>query len=510
MKNSPSSAKNNEYFQTNHLKNDLKGRSVRGGVITLAAQACKFCLALGSNMALARILTPTDYGLISMVAAVTGFVALFKDLGLSMATVQQEEITHKQVSTLFWVNVWVSGAIMLLTAALSPAIAWFYGEPRLTWITIALASAFIVGGLTVQHQALLNRQMRFFALVIADISSTVASIVAAVIAALNGAGYWSLIVMQLVNAIVYAIVIWAMCGWRPGLPARYSGVRSMLAFGGNLTGFNIVNYFARNLDNILIGKYWGAQQLGLYGKAYQLLLLPLQQINGPVAAVAVPALSRLVDSPERYRQAYLRILEKLAIITTPLVVFMIATSDWLVLVFLGPQWVDASPIFSLLGIVALTQPVSNTTGWIFMTQNRTNHMFQWGIVGSMLSVIAIVAGLPWGATGVAASYSISGLLVRTPLLFWYVGRAGSVRTGDYYRTMAPSTFASLCALFVMLVLRHFLAISNPVIGLLLGFGIVSGITLLVLISLPTGRASLQDFKNLLPFIIRAKKGASQS
>jgi O-antigen/teichoic acid export membrane protein len=505
MKNLSSGAKNDKYFRTDHLKDDLKRRSVRGGAVTMFAQIFKFGLNLGSGVVLARLLTPQDYGLIGMVTAVTGFVTLFKDLGLSMATVQKEEITHEQVSNLFWVNVTLGIATAIVTVAIAPLIAGFYNEPRLIWITLALGIGFVIGSLGVQHSALLNRQMQFKALVINDLLSMFIGVVAAIVAAWYGLSYWALVIMPLVTGIISTVGFWIVCDWRPSLPARKSGSRSMLAFGSNMTASSIMNYFARNVDNVLIGRVWGAQQLGFYAKAYQLLLLPLSQINAPIAAVAVPTLSRLTDSPERYRQTYLQILEKISILTMPLIVFMIGASDWLVWLLLGPQWSEASRIFSILGIAALVQPVSNTTGWVFITQNRTTHMLQWGAVGSTLSVIAIIAGLPWGATGVAASYSISGLLIRTPILFWFVGRAGSVRAIDIYRTMAPSTLASLSALLVIATVRYYIQIPHPLIGLIVAFSITVGITLLILVILPTGRRSLQDFKNLLPLITKKKR-----
>ena len=505
MKNLFSGGKNDKYFRTDHLKDDLKRRSVRGGAVTIFAQAFKFGLNLTSGVVLARLLTPQDYGLIGMVTAVTGLVSLFKDLGLSMATVQKAEITHEQVTNLFWVNVALGVITAVITVAIAPLIAGFYNEPRLIWITLALGIGFVIGSLGVQHSALLNRQMQFKMLVINDVLSMFIGVVAAIVAAWYGLGYWALVIMPLVTGIISTVGFWIVCDWRPGLPTRKSGSRSMLAFGSNMTASSIMNYFARNLDNVLIGRVWGAQQLGFYAKAYQLLLLPLNQINAPIAAVAVPSLSRLADSPERYRQTYLRILEKISILTMPLIVFMIGASDWLVWLLLGSQWSEASRIFAILGIAALVQPVSNTTGWIFITQNRTTHMVQWAAVGSTLSVIAIIAGLPWGATGVAASYSISGLLIRTPILFWFVGRAGSVSAIDIYRTMAPSTLASLSALLVIATVRYYIEIPNPLIGLIVAFSITAGITLLILVILPTGRRSLEDFKNLLPFITKRKK-----
>jgi O-antigen/teichoic acid export membrane protein len=497
LKPSSEQSDRERYFRTDRLNADLKKRSVRGGAVTLAAQACKFTLQMGSTVILARLLAPQDYGLVGMVTAVTGFIALFKDMGLSMATIQKAEINHRQISNLFWVNVAVSVLLTLVTCAISPAIAWFYNEPRLILITIVSTIGFLFGGLTVQHQALLNRQMQFTTLAAIDIGAMCLGVVSAVALAWYGIGYWALVVMQIAIAIAQAIGVWVTCRWRPSLPSRNSDVRSLLAFGGNITGFNVINYFSRNLDNILIGRYWGAQQLGLYAKAYQLLLMPLQQINAPIAAVALPALSRLAETPDRYRLAYLRILEKLTMLTMPGIVLTFATSDWIVSLLLGSQWMEASRIFSLLAIVALTQPVANTTGWLFITQGRTQHMLQWGMVGGSLAIASILAGLPWGAVGVAASYSISGLLIRTPLLFWFVGRAGSVRAGDLYRTLAPSTFASLCALLALLAFRQWIEISHPLVGLAIASVITVVVTLSIFIALPVTRAALFDFKSLV-------------
>lgn len=267
LKNNEPAADPAEHFRIDHLKADLKGQSIRGGAITIGAQACKFVLQLGVNVVVTRLLTPQDYGLLAMVNSVTGIVHLFKDLGLSTATVQKAEINHGQISTLFWVNMALSATGALLTAAIAPVIAWFYGEPRLIGITLVLSLAIFLSGLTVQHSALLTRQMRFAALAIADITSILVAITTAIVLALYGAGYWALVLMQLALMITYVVAVWVMCSWRPGPPVRHSGVRSMLAFGGNVTGFSFLHYLAQNLDNVLIGRYAGAQQLGVYAKA---------------------------------------------------------------------------------------------------------------------------------------------------------------------------------------------------------------------------------------------------
>jgi O-antigen/teichoic acid export membrane protein len=333
-------------------------------------------------------------------------------------------------------------------------------------------------------------------------------LIAAVVAAWYGAAYWSLVLNQLVMTLVTVAGVWIACKWRPGLPSRRAGIRSMLAYGGNLTGFNVATFFARNLDNALIGKFWGAYQLGVYARAYQMLFMPIQQINAPLVAVVVPALSRLADSPERYRTAYLRILEKIAMITMPGVAFMIATSDWLVLFLLGPHWHEAGRIFALLGLAAIIQPVTRTVLWLFTTQGRAREIFKWGVMGGIIAVVSIVAGLPWGATGVATSYAVTDLCISTPLLFWYVGRRGPVRTRDLYRTIAPAACASVCSLFVLLVCHQWLEVfPQTIMRLVIAFGITMIVSFVVLAAIPAGRLAMQNLKEMLLLFFKEKRGA---
>jgi PST family polysaccharide transporter len=482
------------YFQTEHLEADLKGRAARGGAVTLVSQTLKFVLSMVVTVILARLLTPQDYGLIGMVVVVTGFITLFKDIGLASATIQRAEINHQQISTLFWINVGLSILTMLVTIAIAPLVARFYGEPRLTGITMVFAAGFLFGGLTVQHEALLRRQMRFVALSVIDILSLLAAPMVSIIMARRGYGYWALVFGQLATAVTNAVGVWVVCGWRPGRPSRNAGVRSMLAFGGNLTGFGVVNFFARSLDNILIGRFWGATQLGLYARAYQLLILPIEQINAPITAVAMPTLSRMVDSPERYRKAYVRMLEKVAILTMPGVALMIATSEWVVRLLLGPQWMDTAYIYRLLGITALIQPIANTTGWLFISQDRTRDMLRWGMISGFAMMAAIVAGLRWGAVGVAASYSIVSVCTY-PGLFWFVGRKGPVRAREFYSALAPAACAALSILVALFFLRRWLGDVKPLVGLAISSAVALGVTLLTLAVLPAGRAVLLDLKN---------------
>ena len=492
-------------FDTGHLRSDLETRSMRSGAVTLLSQGLKFLISVATTMVLARLLSPADYGLMGMVVILTGFVGLFRDLGLSTATIQRQDINHQQVSTLFWLNVALGLATALLTCLAAPLIAWFYREPRLVLIATALSTTFMFGGFTMQHQALLRRQMRFPALAAIDIVSMLVGMATGIGLAVAGARHWALVSAQISIALTTLIAAWMACSWRPGLPQRRVGAMSMVLFGVNITGANIVNYFARNLDNALIGRYWGATPLGLYSKAYQLLLLPLDQINMPVTSVAVPVLSRIAHEPETYRRAYRRMLQMLTFVTVPGMAFMIATSDWIISVVLGDQWMGVSPIFMCLAASAPALVVCDTTGWLFVTQARTNDMLKWTTIGVPLTVLGILAGLPWGPIGVAISYSATMILVIAPLLFWFATRTGPVRQRDFYDALKPLLLPA-AALFVAVGVIRSYAKLEPLASLLLSAPVAAGVFLLILVAFPRGREIVSDVRRLYG-LLRGRGGS---
>ena len=468
-----------EDFHTSNLRGDLRRRSVIGGAATVSGQGATFLIRMVSTIVLARLLTPADYGLVGMVAAVTGFVALFKDMGLSTATVQREKINHAQVSGLFWLNVAVSGVLTLIVTALASSIATFYDEPRLKLISIVFAVFFLFGGLTVQHQALLRRQMRFGSLVAIQIASVVAGAIIAILAAVLGAGYWSLVVMNGAEGLVGAIGVWLVSDWHPGVPRRNSGIRSMVGFGMNLTGFSVVNYFARNADNILIGKVWGASALGLYSKAYGFLMLPISQINAPLGAVAVPALSRLQGDPVSFRRWYCRAANLVAFATTPLTLALAVVAEEIILVVLGSRWVDAAPIFRVLAFAAFGQPIANMNGWLYTSLGQTHRMLRWGLMSAPVIVISFAIGVHWGAIGVAVGYAIAVHTIRY-FGFWYAFKNSPVSVGDLARAVWRPTLLSVAMCVIMVFVRYLLARSGlaalPVLAGCVGAGLVSFFT----------------------------------
>lgn len=399
----------------------------------MVGQIGSYAVRLISTVVLARMLTPSDYGLVAMVAVVSQFIAIFSDMGLSMSTVQQDKITHQQVSNLFWINILVTICLGILLAICSPLIAWFYSDPRITSICFWTAATFPLTGLTLQHYALLRRQMRLAVIAQIQMASMIISVIAALVAAYLGMGYWSLIVMNISGLVCAVPMVWIATCWIPGWFTKNQGTRAHVAFGGYLTGSNVAGYIFRNMDRVLIGKFCSAQELGLYDRAYQLLMMPLNQFIYPLANLAMPVLSRLQDDPGRYRKVYLEMQEKMCFVVAPVIGVILAYNDWIIQLMLGDQWLAASSIFVWLSLIGILQATLGLVGSLFISQGRVKESLWWQIATSIMATLSFVIGLPWGAKGVAVSYALSGLFLRVPLYIWWAGRKGPVSTVDIAR-----------------------------------------------------------------------------
>ncbi len=475
----------------------LKRNSVRGAAATFVGQITRFVLQFGSQILLARLLLPAEFGLVAMIGPVLSFVAIFTDLGLTQATVQRPSITQAELSALFWINVGVSAALALLVALSAPLIALFYNEPRLTEVVACLAVLLVLGGLSAQHVAVMNRHMRFGPLAVMDVACTMLSVVAGLTAAWFGLSYWSLVVMQAVNSLTILVLAWSGSGWRPSRPRRVPGVLRLLQFGGHLTVYNLVNYLGANLDSILIGKLGGSAALGLYDRAFKLVAAPIWTISLPLARVAVSLLSRLQGADQRYRRAYLQMLQMLLLITVPAVAFTVAAAGTLVPWLLGPAWVAASPIVMWLAVATGFAPLSISAYWLFVSQDRAGEQMIYAGLRTAAAICALLAGLPWGVEGVAAAYAASAVVVHG-LPLWGATRRGPVGPWDVVRVCYPMLAAgSVATLAVHLAEARMASIGlAPVLRLgtevLLSYG-VCGVALLCL---PGGVALLRGVWDL--------------
>ena len=455
---------------------DLKGKSVRGSVVSMASQALKFVLRTGVMVIMARLLVPEDFGLVGMVAAVTGFIMVFRDAGLSMATVQRHEITHEQTSTLFWINIGLGALLAATLAGMAPLLVSFYHEPRLYRISIVMASTFLFSGLSIQHQALLQRQMRFTALAVCDNVSLAASAGVGIGMAMLGYRYWALVGMAVSATIVSVLCLWIAMPWKPGPPRSGAGVRPMLHFGGTITCNTLVVYLGYNVEKILLGRFCGADALGLYGRAFQLASLATEQLNSAISNVAFPAYSRLQNDAERLRRSFLKGYSIVLSLTTPAVICCALFAQEIILSLLGAKWVEAVPIFRLLTPMILALALINPFGCFLQATGRAGRSLKMAFLIAPVVILGVVLGLPYGTKGVAFGYSMAMVSLVAPVVAWAIHGTG-ITARDYWNAVRQPLLSSFVAGVAGLLLKFALDDTFTLIPrLLLGLGVVLGVT----------------------------------
>jgi len=462
---------------------DLREKAIRGGVARVSAQAIFFALRIGALMILARLLGPKDFGLVGMVTAFTSVLNLFRDFGLSSATVQREDITREQISTLFWINILVGAILTFGLSLMAPIVVRFYHEPRLFWVTIALASGFLINAAGVQHSALLQRQMRFTALAVIQIVALVVSTALGIGVALLGYGYWALVVLSVALPLVSTVGFWLATRWIPGMPSRRAGIPSMIRFGGVVTLISAIVYVAYNLDKVLLGRFWGAVALGIYGRSFQIINIPTDNLNSAVGEVAFAALSRLQGDLIRLRSYFLKGYSLVLAMTVPMTCTIAIFPHDLVMVVLGAKWVAAAEILRLLAPTVLVFAVLNPLGWLLLATGKIRESLKRALVLAPVVIIGYSLGLRYGPTGVAMGFSTAMMLWVLPHIAWCV-RGTPISFGDVMKVLAKPLFSGVIAVAVakgfQFLCPQWLPFPRLVFGVALLLSVYTGMLLYVM------------------------------
>ncbi len=415
-------------------------------MVTVVAQGARILLQLVSVIVLARLLAPHDYGLIAMVLAIVGVGEILRDFGLSSAAVQAPTLSAAQRSTLFWVNAAIGLVLSGVVLLAAPLIAAFYSQPELATIARALAPIFLFNGLATQYRASLVRDLRFGALAAADVASAATGLAVAIIAALVGAEYWALVGQQLAQALCLLLLLALSARWLPGRAHGFATIRPFVRFGSDLVGSQLVGYLANNIDSVIIGLRFGAGPLGLYSRAFQLLMTPINQIRSPLTTVALPVLSRLAGEPERavryvglgQRALGYSIVAGLAVV--------VAAPEPITELLLGPNWAGAAPILRLLAVAAIFQTLAFVGYWVYLSRALTRALLEYSVASMVIRIICIVVGSHWGVIGVATGYAVAPLL-SWPLSLWWLSRRSGMPVAALYagagRIIGCATLAAL-------------------------------------------------------------------
>ena len=487
------------HFDTDDVRRDLDRSSARSGLIQMSAQALQLGAFLASAMIFARLLTPRDFGLFALSNTLIAILGTIRDFGIPMAVAHHEDLDHDKLNALFWLSVKLSlslFAVMILTA---PVLGWFYGESRLTPMAMLLAVGTLALGISVQHESLLVRRMRFGVLRTLDTTAVVTGLCAGVALAILGAGYWALVCQVLIAELLRAVGAWFACSWRPSAPPRRSGgadIRELTKYAGYLSGYQVLVKFARYMDRVLVGYVSGAAAAGLYYNAQRWAMYPIMQVFPPLMSVAVSGLSRLRHDPIAFRLAWRKATLPVLSVVVPALTFCAVEPRATVLVIMGPQWEGSVPVFRLLCLAALAISVERLSKWLYLAQGATQRQFVWGLIYAPVILMAVVVGVQWGPVGAAAGFTIASWILLVPGVAFCLAQS-HVRWLDVGAVVwRPAAAAALSAAGTISFSRT-QSSGSLFEHFVLSAAIFGSLYLLTWVGLPGGRSAASDAMRLL-------------
>lgn len=403
---------------------NLGRRAARGASVTGAGLVVRILVQAVGLVVLARILSPTDFGLVAMVVAIVSVGDIVRDFGLSYAAVQAPTFTTEQRSNLFWLNTAFGTAIGAAVFALSSPIASLYDDPRLTSITQVVAVTFVINGIGSQYRASLQRSLSFGALAVAESAGQILSVSAGIIAAMNGLSYWSIVVQLVVHPAVVVTILVAVSRWLPRGFYRGQNTRHFLVFGWRVMAVQTLTYASANVDTVAIGMKFGPTALGYYNRAFQLMAVPVVQLANGLIRVAVPVLAKLQDDPARLNQYLIRGQAALLSFMLFILVALASLTEPIITIVLGPDWLASAPILQILAVAGIFQTLTYPLDWAFMALGLTHVQLIQALISRPLLILLVIGGAQFSVQAVAWGYALGAVLG------WVVALAALARTSS--------------------------------------------------------------------------------
>lgn len=457
----------------------FKSKTVNGILWSSTSQVSSQILSFITSIVLARLLMPEDFGVIGMITVFTGFANIFIDVGFGSALIQKKDITQQDLSTVFWFNV-ISGSLLTILFILAaPFISAFYNIDALRSLTILLSFNFFISSLGNVQRVLLAKKLDFKLPFKIRIISQLISDMVGIILALNGYGVWSIALKVILQGTLTTSVYWITSNWRPSLVFSKESVKKLMSFSLNLLGNDSLNYWVRNIDNLLIGKFLGNFSLGLYSKAYGILTLPIRNISSVISRVLFPSLSYIQDDINKVRSVYLKVVSSIAFFTFPMMIGLFIIADKFVLYIFGEQWVGMIPVFKIFCILSLPQSFGNVISNLYMSQGATGLMFKVGTFLRIFLISAIVLGLQWGIEGIALSYTCASFISNF-INHYFAGKLVNLKYTEILNQLKPVFLCSV-SMAIIVAITGILLEDKFSDGFLLLFQIIIGIISYLLI-----------------------------
>ena len=450
---------------------NFRDKTISGISWSIKAQVFQQFFSIITSIILARLLTPNDFGLIAMITVITGFAGIFVDMGFGSALIQKKEINQRELSSVFWFNLVVACLLTLLFVSSAHFIAAFYHEPLLIPLTFFISLNFMFSGLGVIQKTLLTKEVDFKTLFKVQVTAQPLAVLVAIIMAWRGYGPWSIATQMVLNSLLTSTILWWLSKWKPTAEFHWESIRDLMGFSMNLFGNKSLNYWVRNLDNLLIGKFIGTDSLGIYSRAYKFLMFPLVNISQVISRVLFPSLSQIQDDKKKIKHVYLMVSRAIALVAFPILAAFFVLADPLVIGLFGEKWSAMIPILKIFAILGVLQSVGTIISNLYLSQGRADLMFRVGLFLQLLLMAAIIIGLRWGIIGVAIAYTIA-TFITSYINHKYAGQLVNIKYYEILRNLSGIFFTTVAMGFCVYSLDAWLfAPLSSLLRLILGLAI---------------------------------------
>lgn len=477
---------------------NLKHQAISGIKWSGASLGAMTALQFVTLAVLARLLSPSDFGLMGMIMVVVGFAHAFADMGISNAIIHRQDATKDQLSSLYWLNIIAGVIVFCIVCASAPLVVRFYHEPRLHNLIYLTAVIFLITPLGQQFQILMQKDLRFNSLAKIEIAASVINSAVAITLAFLGFGVYSLIWGQLARAISKVLILcnWGWRNWRPSFHFSRQDLKGYLSFGLYQMGERTVNYLNSNLDYLLIGYMLGAKSLGYYTLAYNLIIRPSSMISPVITKVAFPIFSKVQNETDRLKRGYLKVLQLLSSINFPLMAGLAVVAPVAVPIIFGEQWLPSIILIQILSIVGLLRSAGSPIGSLLLAKGRADLGFKWNLALTVTQIPGLYLGAKFGGTaGVAIAFAILMVIYSIFIYIILIRTLLGSCLREYVHSMWPALWMSMVMIGVVLCIVLIIHSMPP--RILLIIQILCGIAVYIGLMMYSQKVLVVEIKNMV-------------
>lgn len=474
---------------------NLKDKAITGASWSLAGTIIQSASSFIIGIILARLLTPTEYGLLGMAGVFIFVTYVFVDSGFSTALIQRQVCSSVDYSTVFYLNLVISLLFFFLLFFSAGFIADFYLEPELRSIIRVLSFLIILYALSIVHRTIIIRQLDLRLLNIIQITSQVSSGIIGIILAYNGYGVWSLVWKTLLNQIFVNLQFWIFNKWYPLFEFSLNSLRQMFGFSSKLLVSGIINKVYEQLYNLIIGKFFSAKELGLYTRANQFKNLPSQSLSGAIMSVSFPVFAQVQNDPVRLKHIAKKIIKATMFLNITAMLGMAAISRYLIITLIGSQWIDATVYLQLLCIVGMFYPLHPINLNILTALGRSDLFLRLEILKKILAIPVILVGI-WTNVKIMI---IGMIIISITSIFinsYYTKKLIDYGIKEQFLDISGSMLLGFIMSVIVFIFGILFENMEPKI-ILLGLQVLLGFTITIGIAYVTKMKEFFEFKEIL-------------